>query len=89
MKIVEVVFGVVEEGLGLERLDESAAQGEQESTFQVLLLRRIDGGVVAGAFEAQFALMLALVEIAEGDQGKGILKGTVGIGGEEIKLVDG
>ena len=88
-EVVQVLLGQRQQRLGLERLHESVAQVEQQSALQVRLLRLGDGGALLGALQAQFALVLPLVQIAEGDQGKGIAERAVGIAGEGVELVDG
>ncbi len=64
--IIQVLLRLDQELLGLQGLDEGAAQGEEHGAFQVELLRLGDGGGFLRAFEAQFPLVLALVQIVEG-----------------------
>ena len=76
VEIVQVLLAPGSAGLGLQGLDESAAQSEEHGALQVRLLRFGDGGGFLRAFEAQFPLVLALVQIVEGDvRAAGIRKG--------------
>ena len=87
IEIIQVLLGLDQELLGLQGLDEGAAQSEEHGAFQVELLRLGDGGGFLRAFEAQFALVPALVQIVEGDEGQQESKGTVRVAVEELELI--
>ena len=51
--------------LGFERSDECRAQRKHHVPFQVLMLRLSDARAFLSALEAQLALVIALVQVAE------------------------
>ena len=57
IEIIQVLLGLDQELLGLQGLDEGAAQSEEHGAFQVELLRLGNGGGFLRAFEAQFPLV--------------------------------
>ena len=73
--VVQVGFGQIQHGFGLESLHKGGAQVEDHVAFEVLVLGLGDLGAFLGAFQAQFALVIALVQVAEVGLFVGALEG--------------
>jgi len=44
LEVIQVLLGTLEQSLGLQSLDEGAAQSKKQRAFQIQLLRFRDGG---------------------------------------------
>ena len=88
VEVLQVVLGQRQHGLRLQGLYEGVAQAEQQRAYQVGLLRLADGGGFLGALPPQFALVLALVQIADGGHGEQVAAAAVrGASGEGVELI--
>jgi hypothetical protein len=74
--IIQVRLRLQEQLLRLQRLYKGGVQGEEHGAFQVQLLRLGDAGGLLRALEAQFPLVLALVQIIHADEGQQRSEGT-------------
>ena len=63
--VSQVGLGQFEHRFGLQRLDELRAQIEEQIALQVLVLRSGDLRAFLGALQAQFALVLPLMQVAD------------------------
>ena len=63
--VIQVGLGQLQHRLGLQRLHKRRAQAEDQVALEVHVLRCGDFRAFLGALEAQFALVFALVQIAE------------------------
>ncbi len=68
--VIEVGFGQIEQRLGLERLHKRRAQGELQVALQILMLRFGDLRTLLRTLQAQFALVVALVQVAHAGHDK-------------------
>ena len=68
-------MGHLQDSLGLEGLDEGGAEGELKAALEVLVLGGGDLGALLRALEAEFAFVVALVEVAEAGLLVGSLEG--------------
>ena len=63
--VVQVSLGQIEHGLGLERCHECGTQIEHHGALQILMLRLRNARAFLRAFETQFALVVAFVQVAD------------------------
>ena len=74
VEVVQVLFGHNLHRFRLENLDEGGAQREQHGALQIGLLQFGDRGCLLRAFEAQFALVGAFMQVSEAHCGKELLQ---------------
>jgi hypothetical protein len=63
--VVQICTSQLQHGLGLEGLNKGGAETEDHVAFEIFMLGDTDLRALFGTLEAEFALVLALVEIAE------------------------
>ena len=86
--VLEVILGELQDGLGLQCADEGRAQAEEQRAFEIGLGAGGDGRALLRALQAEFALVLTLVQIADGGYGQQAATATVrGASGEGIELI--
>jgi hypothetical protein len=69
--VLEICLGQIEHGLGFKGAHECRAQRELHIALQVFVLGLRDARALLGALQAQFALVVALVKIAEAGRKEG------------------
>ncbi len=74
----QVLLRVGDDGFGLQQLHKRVAQGEQQGSFQISLLRGGHGSSLLRHFTAQLTFVAALMEIADSSDLAGVEQGLQG-----------